>query len=302
MQISKLNFHRTFINEKIRIMIISSSKIFFTCLMDILALPNLKELILEPVEIIEELKNVESFQENKSISILKIIYPKVSKKSIIYDFVENLYESKYLYIYFKQKGIRYDTISLLKNRIMKKLNFLLFSNNKITNYDICELNFLKNSETIEFNNVYSVGFLRSLFLGVKLFRIKSLIFKCCAFYNADKKSIRSDELETIEFHMCTFNYMSLSDIFHNDFKSRIKHLDFRECLISLRDILWLNSLNFLAGMIFMYCRFEDVALISFKRKEFTYLHSLQLNFESLQSDYEIINCLNEEFGDVIMYQ
>ncbi|TBU13345.1 hypothetical protein CWI38_0460p0020 [Hamiltosporidium tvaerminnensis] len=102
--------------------------------------------------------------------------------------------------------------------------------------------------------------------------------------------------------MCTFNYMSLSDIFHNDFQSRIKHLDFRECLITLRDILWLNSLNFLAGMIFMYCRFEDVALISFKRKEFTYLHSLQLNFESLQSDYEIINCLNEEFGDVIMYQ
>ncbi|TBU06303.1 hypothetical protein CWI36_0418p0010 [Hamiltosporidium magnivora] len=200
----EFNFLQISKYEYINFINIRHSEISFASLNEILLFKNIKRLVLEEIKIIEKNENVRFTYRNNSIMILEVIYPEISSKSIIYDYIDMLDELKNLRLQFENK--------LAKNYILSH----------ISKYDILELSFLTESKSVTLEKVNIIGSIVNSFQNCKFNQIESLTFKYCIFSTSDKESIRCKNLEYIKFHRCKFNNINFSNLFCKDIRYKIK--------------------------------------------------------------------------------
>ncbi|TBU08627.1 hypothetical protein CWI36_0114p0030 [Hamiltosporidium magnivora] len=186
------------------IMNIKSLKIFqsevtFEALINIDDFPYIKELELNKVEIIQIIENFEINQNNQSLLNLKIIAPKISIKTKIYDFIHCFNKLESLNLYLDEDLIGKEKCSTVLFRSAKDLNLLTFVCTKVTIMAITELSYFKNTKKIEFREINREGFFSGLFLNHELLRLATLIFKSCDFYETDRFCFNFMHLENIEF-------------------------------------------------------------------------------------------------------
>ncbi|KAK1348777.1 hypothetical protein LUQ84_001928 [Hamiltosporidium tvaerminnensis] len=168
------------------IMNIKSLKIFqsevtFEALINIVDFPCIKELELNEIEIIQIIQNFEINQNNQSLLNLKIIAPKISMKTKIYDFIHCFNKLESLNLYLDEDLIGKEKCSTVLFRSVKDLNLLTFVCTKVTIMAITELSYFKNTKKIEFREINHEGFFSGLFLNHELLRVATLIFKSCDF-------------------------------------------------------------------------------------------------------------------------
>ncbi|TBU09193.1 hypothetical protein CWI39_0096p0020 [Hamiltosporidium magnivora] len=133
------------------IMNIKSLKIFqsevtFEALINIVDFPCIKELELNEVEIIQIIENFEINKNNQSLLNLKIIAPKISMKTKIYDFIHCFNKLESLNLYLDEDLIGKEKCSTVLFRSAKDLNLLTFVCTKVTIMAITELSYFKNTK------------------------------------------------------------------------------------------------------------------------------------------------------------
>ncbi|TBU13305.1 hypothetical protein CWI38_0473p0040 [Hamiltosporidium tvaerminnensis] len=244
---------------------------------NILIFKNIKRLVLEEIKIIEKNENVRFTYRNNSIMILEVIYPEISSKSIIYDYIDMLDELKNLRLQFENKLAKNYILSQFKNRNKKMLINFLFSDHSISKYDILELSFLTE-------------------VDCKFNQIESLTFKYCIFSTPDKESIRCKNLEYIKFHRCKFDNINFSNLFCKDIRYKIKKFYMNESQLTDKDLIWLCSLRCLVYMSFFDSIIPYNALLKFKKSDFANPTNLKLNLFQYKNRSKYKNHIYEEFG------
>ncbi|TBU20974.1 hypothetical protein CWI38_0006p0120 [Hamiltosporidium tvaerminnensis] len=169
----KLMYLKKSCHYELKSLKIFQSEVTFEDLINIVDFPCIKELELNEVEIIQIIENFEINKNNQSLLNLKIIAPKISMKTKIYDFIHCFNKLESLNLYLDEDLIGKEKCSTVLFRSAKDLNLLTFVCTKFNRYGY---NFIFELKSLAYFNLYGCEienlsifrFKRNNFLALKL--------------------------------------------------------------------------------------------------------------------------------------
>ncbi|TBU08963.1 hypothetical protein CWI36_0078p0030 [Hamiltosporidium magnivora] len=263
------------------IMNIKSLKIFqsevtFEALINIDDFPYIKELELNKVEIIQIIENFEINQNNQSLLNLKIIAPKISIKTKIYDFIHCFNKLESLNLYLDEDLIGKEKCSTVLFRSAKDLNLLTFVCTKVTIMAITELSYFKNTKKIEFREIKQLDF-----------------------YETDRFCFNFMHLENIEFEKCKFKDIEFNQLFYRVKEYNIKSISLIDCSLTDMDIIFIFELKSLTFFNIYGFYLKNSSILRFKRNNFLALKLFNISLSCDKKSNSNLAILNEEFSSIL---